>query len=133
MTNVSAQTEPHPTALAPCPYLLAIDHQDRNGASEGQDFLLFPELSVAEVFARKLATDYFDCGPLPDEGDFETPRLKGDVLRYGDELTISWTLQPRTTGGEFGDSYYLTLQPVLLHTADTRLDFWNQVKGIGST
>jgi hypothetical protein len=128
MTNVSAQAEPHPIAVAPPAYLLALDRQDRNGMSEGQHFLLFPELSVAEVFARKLATDYFDCGPLPDEGGFETPRLKGDVLRYGDELTISWTLQPKRDGGEFGDSYYLTIQPVLLHSADTRLDFWNQVK-----
>ncbi len=127
MDNVSPQTEPHPIALAPTAYLLALNRQDRNGASEGQHFLLFSELSVAEVFARKLATDYYDCGPLPDEGDFETFRLKGNVLRYGEELTISWTLQPRTTGGEFGDSYYLTLQPVPFQTADTQLDFWNQL------
>ena len=108
-------------------YLLILERFDRNDSSEGTKYLLFSNRTMAEDFARSIATDYYECGLLPDEGNFETQRLKGDILRYKDEFTISWTMQPKEPGGSIGDSYYLTVQPVKAHSPEMRLDFWNQL------
>jgi hypothetical protein len=86
---------------------------------------LFADAPTAESFARQLASDYYGCGILPDEGQFETPRLKGDVIRETNYLEISWTLQANEPGQENGDTYFLIVQPVAYHSAALQLDFWN--------
>lgn len=79
-------------------HLLILERFDRNDRSEGTHYLLFSTRTMAEDFARNIATDFYECGLLPEEGNFETQRLKGDVLKYKDEFTISWTMQPKSLG-----------------------------------
>ena len=84
-------------------HLLILERYDCGGISEGVQYLQFDDRAKAELFARRLASEYFRCPLLVGEGDFAQPAealagLFGNMMMFcissGDIKEETCTLLP---------------------------------------